>query len=154
MARVEIYQPKTDRFAQRLARERVKKLVEVVALEARRHASRYTGNSVPTPDGSLARSIKSSVRRSGPWKVVGKVGSDHPKALLVHNGAKPHIIRPVNAGGLKFFWKEKGKFVCIKTPINHPGMQGKFFLTNPLRIEGRAQGFRTVISVETERLFR
>lgn len=154
MARVEIYQPKTDQFAQNLAFKEVKALVKVVTFEARHRAASYTGNSVPPPTGALSRSIHSNVGRKGRWKVVGSVGSNHPRALLVHDGAKPHIIRPVNAGGLKFFWREKGRFVCIKTPVNHPGFKGKFYLTEPLRIKGFVRGFRVITSTQSDSLFR
>lgn len=154
MARVEIYQPKTDNFAQNLAFKKVKQLITVVQLEARRHATRYTGNSVPEPTGRFALTIRSNVGRKGRWSVVGTVGSSDRLAMVLHIGAKPHVIRPVNAGGLRFFWKQKGRFVCIKGPVYHPGMQGKFYLTNPLRIEGPRLGFRVITSVEVERLLR
>lgn len=153
MARVEIFQPKTDAFAQNLAFKKVKVLVRAITFEAKIRASTYTGNSVPEPDGGLARSIHSNVGRKGRWKVVGSVGSNHPKALLVHNGSPIHVIAPVRAGGLKFYWREKGRFVCIKSPVTHPGFKGKYYLTYPLRIRGHSQGFRTVISTESGRTF-
>jgi len=153
MARVEIYQPKTDRFAQNLAFGKVKKLVTTVAFEARHRSASYTGNSVPDPTGGLMRSIRANVGRKGRWKVVGSVGSNHPKALLIHDGARPHTFGPVNAGGLKFYWRQKGRFVCIKSTVNHPGFRGKFYLTEPLRIEGFRQGFWVITSTESDSLF-
>lgn len=155
MARVEIFQPKTDNYARTVVGIRVKSLMKVVLLEARRHALRYTGNTHPEPTGALARSIHpEGPRRIGRWKLVGSVGSSHPKALLIHDGSRPHQIRPRNAGGLLFYWKVKGRWVCIKGAVDHPGAQGKFYLTTPLRIEGPRLGFRVVTSVTEDRLFR
>lgn len=156
MARVEIFQPKADLFALRLGKRKVSELVRLVDADARRRLLRYTGNTVePRPTGAHARSIRSSVGTTGRWKVKGAVGSNLPTAMVVHNGAKPHLIRPGRTKpGMKFFWKEKGRFVCIKTPIRHPGMHGKFYLTEPLRVEGRRLGFRVTLAAFTERLYR
>lgn len=154
MARVEIFQPKTDDFAVRSASDRVSKLVKVITLEARRMAARHTGNSYPPATGYFSTTIQGSVNRTGRWTVVGQVGSNNSKALLIHNGSRPHIIRTVNAGGLLFWYKEKGRLICVKQPVHHPGAQGKFYLTVPLRIQGTAAGFRVVESIYTERLFR
>ncbi len=155
MARVEIFQPKTDMFAQKQARKRVSLLVRAVSMEAKIALSRYTGNTVkPSPTGQHRRSIRSSVSATGRWKIVGSVGSNLPTAMVVHIGARPHVIAPRRVEGMKFYWKEKGRFVCIKAPIQHPGMHGKFYLTEPLKIEGRRLGFRVITSTYTERLWR
>lgn len=154
MARVIIFQPKTDNFSRKLARKKVKELVTIVAREARYTTLRYTGNSYPTPTGRLSRSIRSNVGTKGRWRVVGSVGSNLSIAEVVHDGARPHWIRPRNVPGMKFYWKAKGRLVCIKTPVYHPGMNGKFYLVEPLKIEGRRLGWRVVTSAVTERLVR
>lgn len=154
MARVEIFQPKTDDFAIRVAGAKVRALVKIVTLEARRMAARHTGNSYPPATGYFSTTIRGSTSRTGRWTVVGTVGSSNSKALLIHNGARPHIIRAVNAGGMLFWYKQKGRLICIKRPVHHPGAQGKFYLTVPLSIQGKAQGFRVITAVYPERLFR
>jgi hypothetical protein len=154
MARVEIFQPKTDLYAQKLAMVKTKELVTIVVREAKMITLRYTGNSYPAPTGELSRSIHGNVGRKGRYLVVGSVGSNDKKAMVVHDGAKPHWMRPRLAGGMKFYWKAKGRFVCIKVPILHVGMNGKFYLVEPLKIEGRRLGWRVVTSAVTERLLR
>lgn len=154
MARVIIFQPKTDNFSRAHARKKVKELVTAVTHEARYHAGRYTGNSYPTPTGNLARSIRGNIGTKGRWTVVGSVGSSLSYATVVHDGARPHWISPRLRPGMKFYWKQAGRFVCIKSPVLHPGMNGKFYLVEPLKIEGRRLGWRVVTSAVTERLVR
>lgn len=148
MARVDIFQPKADLYAQKLARKRVRELVRLVELGATHRLLHYTGNTVmPPPTGAHARSVRGKVSTIDRWSIVGTVGSNLKTAMVVHQGAKPHIIRPGRTRpGMKFYWKEKGRFVCIKTPVNHPGMLGKFYLTDPLKTQGRRLGFRVVIT--------
>ncbi len=155
MARVVIFQPKTDNFSRGFAKKRVSALVRAVDMDARRRLLRYTGNTVePAPTGAHARSIRSSVSTQGRWTIKGSVGSNLPTAMVVHIGARPHTIRPRTKPGMKFYWKAKGRFVCIKAPVFHPGMHGKFYLTEPLKVEGRRLGFRVVLAAYTERLYR
>lgn len=155
MARVEIYQPKTDNYARLLARRRVSQLVRVVSLEAKIKLARYTGNTArPGPTGQHRRSIRSSVGYRGRHLVVGQVGSNLDTALVVHIGARPHRIRArSNDRPMIFFWKLKGRVVKAWT-VRHPGMDGKFYLTEPLRVEGRRLGFRVVTAEYGERLVR
>lgn len=155
MARVEINHTKADAYSRKVARKHVEKLVDLVRNDAKRRLLRYTGNTVePPPTGRHAASVRSSVKALGPWVVMGQVGSDLKTAMVVHIGAKPHVIRPRLKPGMKFYWKDKGRFVCIKAPVKHPGMHGKFYLTEPLRIEGPRLGFRVTLASYTERLYR
>lgn len=151
--RVEIFQPKTNIFTQKLARRKIQKVVDRTVRQAKARALRYTGNSTPPPTGSLARSIHGRVETVSRYGVTGTVYSDHPKAELLHGGAPPHVIRPRvvklgtgtylhNRGGLRFFWRQKGRWVCIKGPVRHPGFTAKRFLSIPFREEALAAGFR------------
>lgn len=60
------------------------------------------------------------------------VNSDH--FLPVHEGAKPHPIRPKRRGyPLRFYWdKVGGEFRTMK--VNHPGNRGNPFLVRALRV--------------------
>ncbi len=146
MTRVDIFQPKTDFYIQTLAKRRVKKVVDKVVVKAKLRAVRYTGNSVPAPKGLVALSIKGHVESIGKVGVLGTVVATAPHADLAHDGARPHVISPKPGGGLLFFWKKKGRFVCMKRPVLHPGAKGKHYLTIPLREEGIKAGFRIVLS--------
>jgi hypothetical protein len=165
MARVDIFQPKTNFFTQKIARRKIQKVVDRTVRRAKQRALRYTGNSTPTPNGSLARSIHGRVQVVSKFGVTGTVYSDHPKADLLHEGAQPHIIRPHvvrlgsgaylhNRGGLKFFWRQAGKWVCIKGPVRHPGFVAKKFLSVPFYQEALAEGFRVQLVPGTSRFQR
>lgn len=154
MARVEIFQPKANNYARGRGYTHVQRLVTIVTRDGKRMALRYTGNTVrPSPTGELARSIRGTMRAQG-QQVTGRVQANDPKGLVVHSGAKPHRISPRGDWPMVFFWKLKGRKIKTAGTIHHPGMQGKFFLTVPLSIEGRRLGFRVVLSPHTDRLYR
>ena len=151
--RVDIFQPKTNFFTQKIARRKIQKVVDRTVRRAKERALRYTGKSIPTPNGSLARSIHGRVQVVSRYGVTGTVYSDHRLAELLHEGAQPHIIRPKvvklgngtylhSTGGLKFFWRQQGRWVCIKGPVRHPGFAAKKFLTVPFHQEAVAAGFK------------
>jgi hypothetical protein len=140
MIRVDIFQPKTNIYMRLLARRKVDKLMRRIVPEAKKRALEYTGNSIPTPRGGVARSIDFLVTDS-PGGVTGTLYATHPKAALVHDGAPEHPISPRRAGGLLFYWPQRGRFVCIKGTVAHPGFKGKRFLTEPLYQSGTAMGW-------------
>jgi hypothetical protein len=141
MSRVDVFQPKTNLWVQSLAKRRVRKVIDRVVIKAKARAVHYTGNSTPKPDGALALSIKGNVQAIGKVGVLGTVTASARHANLVHDGAPPHIISPRPGGGLLFFWRRKGRFVCMKRPVHHPGFKGKHYLTIPLREEALKAGF-------------
>lgn len=100
----------------------------------------------PYSTGDLARSIYQTSYMKG-QEAVGEVGSNHPKARLIHDGAKPHPIHPIAPNGtLVFYWRKVGRTVYFKRPHirMHPGMEGKRFLTGPLERVGRRHRFLVV----------
>lgn len=141
-----MFQPKTNLYVQTLTKRKVRKLVDRIVVKAKARALHYTGNSIPVPRGTLARSIKGEVKAIGRVGVLGTVTASALHADLIHDGAPPHIISPKPGGGLLFFWKAKGRFVCMKTPVRHPGFKGKHYLTIPLREEAIKAGFVLVTS--------
>lgn len=59
-------------------------------------------------------------------------------AEAVHNGARPHIIRPKNAKALRF--RINGRVVYARV-VHHPGTKGKPFLDRALREVLRPAGW-------------
>lgn len=120
--------------------------------------------SGPYTSGNLARSI----RRDGPHVtgdfVTGSVGSDLLYAASVHGGAEIHDIFPkayhgpyrfgrTGAPKLKFYWRKAGRVIYpaqipgskAKIGRSHPGQEGKFYLTEPLRDAARRHRMKVAI---------
>lgn len=81
------------------------------------------------PHGSMAAGIEVGPYRDG----AVEVKSTHPATLYVHNGTRPHLIRPRRAQYLRF--QVGGRTVYTKL-VRHPGYRGDPFLTNALRDAG------------------
>lgn len=106
--------------------------------------------------GQLKASIgtKVTVRNTG---VTARVGSSKKYAEPAHQGANFHIIRARKKRFLSFKWdkaagygvpvtqkgKHKGK-VALKS-VRHPGMDGVRYLTTPLLVVGKLEGFRVSV---------
>jgi hypothetical protein len=88
-----------------------------------------TGISYAT--GSLAAQIVASqghFRRELEGRVVAL-----PKwGLYVHEGTRPHVIRPKKVGALRFFWHKRGHVVTLQK-VNHPGTRRNPFMAENLR---------------------
>lgn len=67
------------------------------------------------------------VTRVGPWELSGGVSAGAPYAGFVHEGTRPHVIRPRRARALRF---EIGGRVVFAQRVNHPGYRGNAFLRN------------------------
>lgn len=78
--------------------------------------------------GRLQRSIKVTRYQLPPGGYL--VGSNRPYALVHHEGAQPHIIRPTKPGGLLVF-NVKGRTVKT-TVVKHPGHAGRKYLTGSM----------------------
>jgi hypothetical protein len=92
--------------------------VDRVAAEARRLA--------PVRTGALRGSINAdSVHVTGPWSVTGGVSVRVGYAAPVHEGARPHVIRPRHGSFLRF---EIGNRVVFARRVNHPGNRPNPFL--------------------------
>jgi hypothetical protein len=82
----------------------------------------------PVRTGLLRASIHPDpVRRSGPWSLDTGVSADAPYAAPVHQGARPHLIRPRHARFLRF--EVEGRTVFARQ-VRHPGQRAQPFLTN------------------------
>lgn len=74
---------------------------------------RFAKQEAPVKRGGLRRSITSRVERGGDR---GVIGTNAPYARPVHDGSRPHIIKPTKAKAL--FWK--GALHPVKS-VRHPG---------------------------------
>jgi HK97 gp10 family phage protein len=102
-----------------ILQRRMRQIIRLVAADARVNA--------PVDTGRLAQAIKEDpITSDGPFRVTGGVTSHAPYSAFVHQGTKPHVIRPRNASALKF--QMGGKTVFAKS-VNHPGTRPRPFLT-------------------------
>jgi len=105
-----------------ILQRRMREIIRLVAADARVNA--------PVDTGRLAQSIKEDpITSSGPLRVSGGVTSNAPYSVFVHQGTKPHVIRPRNASALKF---QSGGETVFAASVNHPGTKPRPFLTNAL----------------------
>jgi hypothetical protein len=156
--RVIIYQA----LAKAHSAEVAKRLVRQVLYETE-FGAKALARGGPYSTGNLADSIHSDGPHLTGTSVTGTVGSTLSYARSVHDGAKVHWIFPKASKGvvrfgsrrrpqLRFFWRRAGKVVFLphipgspgKIGRSHPGVQGKHYLTEPLRNAARRHGFRFV----------
>jgi len=77
---------------------------------------------------SIHKRLVPGVGTTGPSILVG---SDHPIALIYHEGAKPHVIVPRRAKVL-VFWMGSRRVVTRR--VNHPGTKPNRYLTDNLHL--------------------
>ncbi len=156
MARVVIYKEKANSLSLEHALRQTRKLVQRVQVGAQLRVAQQAFDT-----GRLLSSLRTEIRVYS-LKVVGSVGSKLPYAMVVHEGAKPHIIAPRLRRGMKFYWPAgvgnpplaTGRVVCFKGRVHHPGMRGRRYLIIPLKQEAPAYGFRVVSSFGSSRFAR
>lgn len=84
---------------------------------------------VPVRTGNLGRSIREdNTRTTGPYSVAGGVTAHTHYAAAVHEGSRPHIIRPRRPGGWLRF--NVGNRVVFARMVRHPGTRARPFLRN------------------------
>lgn len=66
---------------------------------------------------------------SGAGGLVGTVTANDKKAIMHHNGTRPHLIYPNKAKTLRF--SSRGRIVYAKV-VRHPGTKPNRFLTDNL----------------------
>lgn len=84
---------------------------------------------VGVDSGDLRRSIKYELTTSHGSLAV-KVTASDKKAMMHHEGTRPHTIRPRRKQTLRFH--HRGRIVYAKV-VNHPGTKPNRFLTDNLR---------------------
>ena len=119
-ARVEINEAEFNRQTQAFARRRMASLQRRIANQARQ--------DVPVRTGNLGRQVKEgAIRTVGPRTVHGSVLDTADYALYVHEGTRPHLIRPRRAKALRF---EIGGRTVFAKLVRHPGTRARPFLRN------------------------
>ncbi|WP_328825553.1 HK97 gp10 family phage protein [Tomitella gaofuii] len=112
---------------QALANETAKPLARTMSAVLRQITAQAKMNA-PVKTGNLRRMIEPEpVRVQDATRLRGVVAANTEYAAAVHNGSKPHVIRPRRASVLAF--KMGGKQVFAKS-VQHPGTRGRPFLAN------------------------
>jgi hypothetical protein len=144
MAKVIIDKPKAKALSKFHALERTKLLTRQVQIGAWKRL--LDNDNFKT--GALYLSIKIKINdKSG--LIIGQVGSAKRYAMVIHQGAKPHLIAPRRKRGLKFYWPagvgnpplKVGRVVCYKGVVHHPGFKSNRYLLIPLVLEAPRFGF-------------
>lgn len=93
----------------------------------------------PVDAGRLRASIRIERRRLLTLRSVYTIGSDVSYAGYVHDGTRPHQIRPRNPGGALRF-RMGGRIVFARV-VNHPGTRARPFLDQALREIAGGKGY-------------
>lgn len=133
----------------------VRRTVDQIHFGAQRLAPRgshLSGSGARKPGINLQSSIEDQIEVRGDI-IAGQVGSRKDYAATIHQGSRRHEIS-ANGKLLKFEWdrgnflmKRRGKkskkfFFFLR--VNHPGNKRPVrYLTTPMHLYGRANGFRT-----------
>jgi hypothetical protein len=110
-----------------------------VAETTRRALNRARVGS-PVRDGVLRASHSMTMRVQRTY-VAGRVEVGASYATMVHDGTRPHIIRPRTKKVLRFYWKRKGKIVYSRQ-VRHPGTRPRPWLYRALLETAGPRGFR------------
>lgn len=82
----------------------------------------------PVRTGFLRANISAMpVRQVGPWRLESGVESTADYSAPVHEGARPHVIRPRQARALRFMMGDR---VVFAQRVNHPGNRANPYLRN------------------------
>jgi len=92
----------------------------------------------PVRTGNLRNSLREELLVRGDL-IEGAVGTDVVYALAVHDGTRPHTVRPRRARVLRFV---AGGEVVFAARVHHPGTRPRPFLREALREVAGPAGFR------------
>lgn len=100
----------------------------------------------PVDTGRLRASIRIESRRLLTLRSVYTIGSDVSYAPMVHDGTRPHQIRPKRAYTLSRGRKPALRFlvggrVVYARVVNHPGTKARPFLDDALRQIAGGKGY-------------
>ena len=118
--RIDVDQSRLEETARPIIRRRLASVTRRIANQAR--------VDVPVLTGNLGRSIREDeIKFTGPLVVEGGVTAHADYAAAVHEGSRPHIIRPRRAKALRF---EVGGRTVFARMVRHPGTKARPFLRN------------------------
>ena len=117
-------------FIRRMDERVIKKFVQIPAEKTYVDAKKNLSNTmVNVQTGNLRNNLEYSYRKTGDIVKI-TITSDTPYSSFVHEGTRPHIIRPVRKQVLKF--QVGGRTVFTKE-VNHPGTKARPFLRKALK---------------------
>lgn len=93
----------------------------------------------PVDTGRLRASIKGRASRTWTLRPQYAVSSNVDYAPMVHDGTRPHIIRPRTKQVLKF---NVGGQVVFAKVVHHPGTRARPFLDRALAEETAGRNYR------------
>lgn len=94
---------------------------------------------VPTDTGTLkGAQVKTPIIVKGK-SVVGGVEYESPYGMFVHEGTRPHVIRPKRGNVLAF--TPRGSSTVFAREVNHPGTKGQPWLRTSLSEAAKSEGF-------------
>lgn len=107
-----------------------------------RDTARQTVNAAklrsPVDTGGLRTAHRAEEIRVQGLKATTAVVADKDYAAAVHDGSRPHIIRPRNKKALAF---KKGGKTVFATKVNHPGAPPRPWLLNAAKDVAGRRGF-------------
>lgn len=83
----------------------------------------------------LRDTVQARIERGPDGKNIVVVGSDHPIALIHHDGTRPHIIEPRTKQALAFYKPDGG--LIITRRVHHPGTHPNRYLTDNMWLATR-----------------
>ncbi|MBP5870836.1 hypothetical protein F3K34_13550 [Streptomyces sp. LBUM 1486] len=95
-----------------------------------RRVRRVEAEAIRGAPGSMKQRIRVQIQRAPGGEFRGVVKVEHPAAIFVINGTRPHLIRPVRARVLRF---TVGGQVVYARLVRHPGNKPNDFLRKALR---------------------
>lgn len=127
----------------RLDRADLRRVIRDASARELRNAGRQVVNRAkvlaPVDTGRLRASIEGRLNRTWTLRPQFTVGSNVEYASYVHDGTRPHIIRPRNARALRFV---VGGQVVYARVVHHPGTAARPFLDRALREVTAGRGYR------------
>ena len=96
---------------------------EAAVIDALQRTQEDTFAAAPIRTGALRGAISTTTPQSDGSTIRAEIRADMPYAGYTDTGTQPHMIFPVRAKMLAFYWERMGKFVFFRW-VNHPGTKG------------------------------
>lgn len=117
-----------------LDRSRIERMLRLpggmVYRNMERRVRRVEAEAIRGAPGGMKQRIRVQIQRAPGGEFRGVVKVEHPAAIFVINGTRPHLIRPVRARVLRF---TVGGQVVYARLVRHPGNKPNDFLRKALR---------------------
>jgi hypothetical protein len=118
-----------------LDRTRIQRMLRlpggIVYRDMERRLRRVETEAIRRAPGSMGSTIRAQIRRGPGGDFQGVIRVNHPAAIFVTGGTRPHRITPRRQGGVLRF-TVNGQVVYARY-VNHPGTKPNDFLRQALR---------------------